>query len=66
MATLFYRDVDANHTIFLTSVQCQGYEDHLIHCRHDYGENVCTYDLDVLLFCGMFLSTHAYHITASY
>ena len=42
----------ANHTVFLAEVDCQGYEDSLIHCRHDFGDNICTYNEDVLLSCG--------------
>ena len=42
----------ANHTVFLTEVDCEGYEDRLIHCRHDFGDNFCAYDQDVLLSCG--------------
>lgn len=46
----------ANHTIFLNEVHCKGYEDKLMDCRHKYGDNVCTYDEDVLLTCGEFNS----------
>ena len=49
---LLHRTSMANHTVFLTEVDCQGYEDSLIHCKHHFGDNVCTYNEDVLLSCG--------------
>ena len=49
---LLYRTSTANHTVFLTKVDCQGYEDSLIHCDHEFGDNVCEYSEDVLLSCG--------------
>ena len=42
----------ASHTVLLAEVDCQGYEDNLIYCKHDFGENLCTHNKDVLLFCG--------------
>ena len=52
--------------VFLTSVQCQGYEDQLIHCRHDFGENICTSNSDVLLNCGKCSSPYFYSCFISY
>lgn len=49
-----FRASVANHTVFLTQVNCQGYEDNLIQCSHKFGDNVCTYNQDVLLSCGKF------------
>ena len=52
----FYRAGRDNHTVFLTTVFCKGYENQLIDCRHDFGDNLCTHNQDVILYCGMFIS----------
>jgi len=38
--------------VFLTEVECQGYEDSLINCFHKFGDNICDHDEDVYLTCG--------------
>jgi len=38
--------------VFLTEVECEGYEDLLINCNHEFGDNVCDHDEDVFLTCG--------------
>ena len=38
--------------MFLTEVECQGYEDSLINCFHKFGDNICDHDEDVYLTCG--------------
>ena len=58
---LLFRTSTANHTVLLTNINCQGYEDSLIHCDHEFGDNVCTYNEDVLLSCGKFKYLYNIH-----
>ncbi|XP_065884217.1 scavenger receptor cysteine-rich type 1 protein M130-like isoform X2 [Dysidea avara] len=41
----------ANHTVFLTEVFCKGYENSLINCDHEFGDNICDHNEDVYLTC---------------
>ena len=47
--------------VFLAEVDCQGFEDSLIYCKHDFGENLCTQNKDVLLSCGKYFNTLIEH-----
>ena len=58
----FYWGDRAKHSIFLTAVFCKGYEDQLIHCTHDFGDNVCTRSQDVILYCGMSMYLYSYKL----
>ena len=58
----FYRAGRDNHTIFLTTVFCKGYENQIIDCRHDFGDNLCTHNQDVILYCGMFIFISLYRL----